>query len=68
VFRLQRPGNEDQLEIRSKAMDSAMTVMTAAAGLLFSVACAVLIEELFVGSFFRLFFSAQPDRNKVESL
>lgn len=42
-------------------MQSAMTVVTVAAGFLFSLSCAVLIEELFVGGFFRLFFAPRPD-------
>lgn len=41
-------------------MNTVMTVMTLAAGLLFSFSCAVLIEELVVGSFFRLFFAPRP--------
>ena len=41
--------------------------MTAAAGLLFSMACAVLIEEVFVGSFFRLFFSPHAYRARVKA-
>lgn len=37
-------------------MQDLLTVMTTAAGLLFSISCAVLIEELIVGGFFRMFF------------
>jgi hypothetical protein len=45
-------------------MQSAMTVITVAAGLLFSLSCAVLVEELFVGGFFRLFFAPRPERSR----
>jgi hypothetical protein len=41
-------------------MDSILTVMTTAAGLLFSLSCAVLLEELLVGGFFKMFFTAKP--------
>jgi hypothetical protein len=49
-------------------MNSLMTVLTVAAGLLFSLSCAILLEELFVGSFFRLFFTPQPQRSREKSL
>lgn len=45
-------------------MQSAMTVITVAAGLLFSLSCAVLVEEVFVGGFFRLFFAPRPERSR----
>jgi hypothetical protein len=47
-------------------MNSVLTLMTLAAGLLFSFSCAVLIEELVVGSFFRLFFATRPVENSRE--
>jgi len=34
--------------------------MTISAGLLLSIACATLIEELFIGGLFRLFFAPRP--------
>jgi len=41
-------------------MESAMTLMTLSAGLLLSIACAVLLEELIFGGLFRLFFAPPP--------
>ena len=49
-------------------MNSVLTLVTVAAGLLFSLSCAILLEEIFVGSFFRLFFSPQPERSREKSL
>jgi hypothetical protein len=49
-------------------MNSVLTVVTVAAGLLFSLSCAILLEEIFVGSFFRLFFTPQSERSKQKSL
>ncbi len=49
-------------------MNSILTLMTVAAGLLFSLSCAILIEELFVGSFFRLFFAPPPERSREKTL
>jgi hypothetical protein len=49
-------------------MNSILTLMTIAAGLLFSFSCAFLLEELFVGSFFRLFFTSQADRSREKTL
>ncbi len=37
-------------------MDSAMTVLTIVGGLVFSVSCALLVEELIFGGLFRFFF------------
>jgi hypothetical protein len=37
-------------------MDRAIAVTVVAAGLFFSLACAVLIEEFVVGALFRFFF------------
>ena len=42
-------------------MENVLMVMTTAAGLLFSLSCAVLIEELVVGGFFKLFFTARHE-------
>jgi hypothetical protein len=41
-------------------MECAMTLMTLSAGLLLSIACAVLVEELIFGGLFRLFFAPPP--------
>jgi len=41
-------------------MAFAMTLMTLSAGLLLSIACAVLVEEVILGGLFRLFFAPQP--------
>lgn len=40
-------------------MNSALTVMTTVAGLLFSLSFAILLEELIFGGLFRLFFAAR---------
>ncbi len=37
-------------------MELAITALTALAGLLFSLACALLLEEVIFGGLFRLFF------------
>ncbi len=37
-------------------MQSAMTVLTVVGGLVFSVSCALLVEELIFGGLFKLFF------------
>ena len=37
-------------------MQSAMTFLTVIGGLVFSVSCALLVEELVFGGLFRLFF------------
>lgn len=37
-----------------------MTLMTLSAGLVLSLACAVLVEELILGRLFRLFFAPPP--------
>ena len=49
-------------------MNSILTLITVAAGLLFSLSCAILLEELLVGSFFRLFFTVRPERSRDKSL
>ncbi len=41
-------------------MECALTLMTISAGLLLSIACATLIEELFIGGLFRIFFAPRP--------
>ena len=38
-------------------MECELTLMTISAGLLLSIACATLIEELFFGGLFRIFFA-----------
>lgn len=43
-------------------MESAKTVITLAAALFFSFACAVLIEELVFGGLFRFFFAPRPEQ------
>ena len=43
-------------------MECALTLMTISAGLLLSIACATLIEELFIGGHFRIFFASRPAR------
>lgn len=40
-------------------MDRAIAVMVVTAGLFFSIACAVLIEEFVIGALFRFFFRPQ---------
>ncbi len=47
-------------------MESAKTVITLAAALFFSLACAVLIEELVFGGLFRLFFAPRPGHPRNE--
>ncbi len=46
-------------------MDSVLVMTTATAGLIFSVAMALLIEELVFGGLFRLFFGERPPLNNV---
>ena len=41
-------------------MECAWTLMTISAGLLLSLACAMLIEELLIGGLFRIFFAPRP--------
>ena len=41
-------------------MDSTFTLFSVAAGLLLSIACAALLEELIFGGIFRLFFAPPP--------
>jgi hypothetical protein len=46
-------------------MQVLITFMSVVAGLLFSVAVALLVEELIFGQVFRLFFTPQPVRVKT---
>lgn len=43
-------------------MESAWTAMTLAAAMVFSVACALLMEEVIFGGLFRMFFAPRPER------
>jgi hypothetical protein len=43
-------------------MQMAITFMAVVAGLVFSVAVALVVEELIFGQVFRLFFAPQPAR------
>jgi hypothetical protein len=46
-------------------MQNAMTVLTVVGGLVFSVSCALLVEELVFGGLFRMFFDAKsPKQSK----
>ena len=50
---------------RGEIMQMAITFMAVVAGLIFSVAVALLAEELIFGQVFRLFFVQQPARQYV---
>jgi hypothetical protein len=41
-------------------VQGAATALMSAGGLVLSFACAVLLEELFIGGLFRLFFAPRP--------
>jgi hypothetical protein len=41
-------------------MECTTTLITLSAGLLLSMACAVLLEELIFGGLFRIFFAPRP--------
>jgi hypothetical protein len=43
-------------------MQDAMTVLTVIGGLVFSVSCALLVEELVFGGLFRMFFDAKSPK------
>lgn len=44
-------------------MQSAMTILTIVGGLVFSLSCALLVEELIFGGLFKLFFhTKQPNK------
>ena len=47
-------------------MQLVITFLAVVAGLVFSVAVALLVEELIFGEVFRLFFAPQPVRVKAE--
>lgn len=44
-------------------MQSAMTVLTIVGGLMFSISCALLVEELIFGGLFKIFFQS-PQQTK----
>jgi len=48
-------------------MHMAITFMAVVAGMIFSLAVALLAEELIFGQVFRLFFVRQPGNAKAES-
>jgi len=48
-------------------MQLAITVMAVVAGMVFSVAVALLVEEFIFGEVFRLFFARQAARAKAGS-
>ncbi|HUI84485.1 MAG TPA: hypothetical protein VL240_09685 [Candidatus Binatia bacterium] len=41
-------------------MQGTVTALVTLGGLVLSLACAVLVEELFLGGLFRLFFAPRP--------
>jgi hypothetical protein len=43
-------------------MQSAMTMLTVVGGLVFSVSCALLVEELVFGGLFKLFFQTESQK------
>lgn len=45
-------------------MEGAVTVLTVVGGLVFSVSCALLVEELVFGGLFKVFFQKKQDRAK----
>jgi hypothetical protein len=45
-------------------MTEATNVLTLVAGLILSIACAALIEELILGGLFRLFFARRPESSQ----
>jgi len=47
-------------------MQTALTFLTVVAGLAFSVAVAVVVEELIFGQIFRVFFTPLPVRIKAQ--
>jgi hypothetical protein len=47
-------------------MQLVITAIAAVAGLVFSVAIALLVEELIFGKVFRLFFTPQPQSVKAQ--
>ena len=47
-------------------MHSAVTVLTLCAGLVFSLSCALLVEELIFGGLFRFMASHVPVREEIK--
>jgi hypothetical protein len=47
-------------------MQNAITFLTVVGGLVFSVSCALLVEELIFGGLFKLFFQQRPVPVPVE--
>lgn len=43
-------------------MEGAITVLTVIGGLLFSISCALLVEELIFGGLFKIFFKPKQGR------
>lgn len=48
-------------------MQSTMTILTVVGGLVFSLSCALLVEELIFGGLFKLFFQGRQVPVKVVS-
>ncbi len=48
-------------------MQSVATALVTIGGLVLSLACVVLIEELFLGGLFRLFFASRPGAGSKRS-
>lgn len=49
-------------------MESALMLITISAGLLLSLAIAMLVEELIFGGIFRLFFAPRPASPEMQNL
>ncbi len=47
-------------------MERAMTMCTVMGALVFSISCAMLLEELIFGGLFRLFFAPRPERSQLK--
>ena len=45
-------------------MENATTAIVIAAGIFFSLSCALLLEELLLGALFRLFIAPLPKRSQ----
>ena len=65
-IRVERGLRLDLPEERKTLMQTVITFLTVVAGLVFSVAVAVVVEELIFGQVFRLFFSPVPVGMKAE--
>ena len=48
-------------------MQGVATVLMSAGGLILSLACALLLEELLIGGLFRLFFAPRPGAGQKRS-